>query len=135
MHSQSDNELGQKQIELVNSFIGIKVRVILEFFENAPDEASLENENECAGIEESRLSLLGDLVLPSVWLVHAEQSESHEIFAKHDLVLLFGDLLEYLQLNRVLFLEIHGLFATVVFGHLSGCDTRILRNSSDPQFK
>jgi len=61
------------------------------------------------------LSLLGDLVSPSVWLVHAEQSESHEVLAKHDLVLLFGHLLEYLELSHVLFLEVNGVLATVVF--------------------
>ena len=89
MHSQSDNELGQKEFEWSNTFNKIKVLIILELAKDAPNETALENEDEGASMQESSLSLLSDLVLSSVWLVHAEQGEHHEVLAEHHSIFLF----------------------------------------------
>ena len=114
MHSQSDDEFGQKQVEFANTINHFKLLISTEFDENTPNETGLENENEGACVEESSLSLLSDLVLSSIWLVHAEQGKSHEVLTKHDFIFLLCCLIEYFLFDRAFLLKVHCLICIIV---------------------
>ena len=59
------------------------------------------------------MSLLSDLVLSSIWLVHAEQGESHEVLAKHYSIFLFCDLVEDFLFDGAFFLNVHCLVVII----------------------
>ena len=114
MHSQSDDEFGQKQVEFANTINHLKLLISTEFDENTPNETCLENENEGASVEESSLSLLSNLVLSSIWLVHAEQGKSHEVLTKNNFIFLFCHLIEYFLFDRAFLLKVHCLICIIV---------------------
>lgn len=113
MHCEGYDEFGQKQVKLVDTFNHFKVVISLELDKNTPNKASLQNENKDASVEESCLSLLGDLESPSVWLVHAEQGESDEVLAEHHFIFLFCHQVEYLLLDTAFKLNVQGLIGVV----------------------